>query len=94
MRTGPGEDDIHILPMSYLSLYTDNVATPSSFLFFIPEETPTMKTSLVRRLFMKTKEITFFPFKFDGCSRTTLDLIPIGLTKCQRRARGMPGYTY
>ena len=93
MTSGPGEGDMHVLPMSYLSLYADNALTPSSFLFFKPEKTLTMISALLRKLFKKMKEITFFPFKSDGCSPTS-GPTPIGLNECQHRTRGISGFTY
>jgi len=94
METGPGEGDIHFLPMSYLSLYTDSTPTSSPSLLFTPEETPTAEPSLPR---LFKEKIIFFPFESDGCSRTP-GLKPVDLTEsmseCQRRDRGLLGFTH
>jgi hypothetical protein len=94
MKTGPSNDDVHFLPTSYLSLYADDASTPSSFLLFIPEKTPTAKSSLLRNSIKEKEEKLSFPFKFDRCSHPPGLRFITSLTPCERMTRGMPGYTH
>ena len=97
MKTGADHDDAHFPPMSYLSLYADNTSMPSSFLLFIPETTPTVESSLLRKLVQEKEEILSFPFKFDRCSHPPLAGLRFTsppLTLCQLRSRGVPDYIY
>jgi hypothetical protein len=97
MQTGPDYDDAYFLPMSYLSLYADNASTPSSFLLFIPKETLTVKSPLLRKLVKEKEEILSFPFEFDRCSHPPvagLRFTNPPLTICELRRRGVPGYIY